>query len=53
MPWLQDVAMALAYLHEKGIAHMDIKANNVLISDDNRTVVTDLGSSTLKRHSTR
>src|SRR6266705_1966781 len=39
---LRDVADALAYAHKRGVAHRDIKPDNVLLSN-HHAVVTDFG----------
>ena len=42
---LADVAGGLAYLHENGILHQDIKPENILIGDRNQYMLTDFGIS--------
>ena len=41
---LRDVADALAYAHERGVVHRDIKPDNILLDDESgRPMVTDFG----------
>jgi serine/threonine protein kinase len=41
---LRDVADALAYAHQRGVVHRDIKPDNILIdSESGRVMVTDFG----------
>ena len=42
MSVLRDVARALAYAHEHGVVHRDVKPDNVMLSGD-AAVVTDFG----------
>ena len=48
---LRQVASGLAYLHEQGIVHQDIKPDNILLDANNNYVITDFGIS-LKVQST-
>jgi serine/threonine protein kinase len=49
--FLQDVAAGLAYLHRSGIIHLDIKPDNVMISQKNDYLITDFDIS-VKAHKT-
>ncbi|KAL5480390.1 hypothetical protein ACEPAI_1660 [Sanghuangporus weigelae] len=45
MNLIRDVAKGLSHLHEKGIAHGDIKSDNILVGADGRGRVADFGLS--------
>ncbi|KAI6025737.1 kinase-like domain-containing protein, partial [Pisolithus orientalis] len=46
-PLLLDIACGMNYLHSHGIAHGDLKGENVLISGGGRALITDFGFSCL------
>ncbi len=44
VPIVRDVALALAYAHERGVVHRDIKPENILLdAHSGRAMVTDFG----------
>lgn len=51
--FMHDVSSALAYLHENGVIHQDIKPDNVLIDSTGCYKVTDFGISTKMRSTLR
>jgi serine/threonine protein kinase len=40
---VRRVGAALSYVHSQGLVHRDIKPSNILISSDNRVLLSDLG----------
>ncbi|KAG8709574.1 hypothetical protein FRC08_018257 [Ceratobasidium sp. 394] len=47
----EQVAEGLAYIHEIGMVHGDLKAVNVLVSDEGTAKLSDFGNSILSDHS--
>jgi len=41
--WMLQLIDALKYMHEKGIAHRDLKMENVLLFDDGQLKIADYG----------
>jgi eukaryotic-like serine/threonine-protein kinase len=50
--WAGHVAEALAVAHKKSVIHGDIKAANILITNENRVKLTDFGMARLASHQT-
>jgi serine/threonine protein kinase len=40
---MQQIANALAYAHERGMAHRDIKPGNIIMDETGRPILTDFG----------
>ncbi|KAF7771752.1 hypothetical protein Agabi119p4_6063 [Agaricus bisporus var. burnettii] len=46
-PLVLDITAGLRYLHQSDIVHGDLKANNILVSDDGRALIADFGISSI------
>ncbi|KAH8810364.1 kinase-like domain-containing protein [Flagelloscypha sp. PMI_526] len=45
--WLLQIAQGVEYIHEMEISHGDIKGINILVDDDGRPLIADLGIATV------
>ena len=43
---MADLAAGVAHMHKKGIAHWDLKVENVLMGNDHKFKIADYGSAT-------
>ncbi|MDJ0835593.1 MAG: protein kinase [Acidobacteriota bacterium] len=44
---LEKILEAMAFAHDKGVTHRDIKPDNIMITQDNKVLVADFGIATL------
>ncbi|KAJ3565872.1 hypothetical protein NP233_g7362 [Leucocoprinus birnbaumii] len=49
LPFAGDIIRGLDYLHNAAIVHGDLKAKNILISEDKRALIADFGLSTVTK----
>ena len=45
-PMMRDLTEAVAFLHDRGVVHRDLKLTNLLLDDDRRVKIADFGLAT-------
>ena len=50
---IQEVARGMEYLHGRGVLHGDLKAANVLVTNDTHCVISDFGQSEMRNEAYR
>lgn len=53
MCMIHEIARGMAYLHGRGVLHGDLKAANVLVTNDPRCVISDFGQSEMRNEAYR
>lgn len=48
LPFIQQIAEALDYVHQKGSLHLDIKPENILLDSSNKALLSDFGIAMIK-----
>lgn len=46
--WLEQMVRALHFIHQRGVAHCDLKPDNVLLDDEEQARLIDFGQSTAR-----
>lgn len=49
LAYLEQIASALEYLHRRGLLHLDLKPENLLLADDGTVLLSDFGIAEMSR----